>query len=99
VLYFPFPETTPNWHSGKVSTLRRLENTNSHRGDAPRSSDPEPKINGKFNSNVAIGHSNDEQQIHESIGRFASRDAATLFAVNWALANIKRSESSGLYKN
>ncbi len=57
------------------------------------------KINGKFNSNVAIRHSNGEQQIHESIGRFASRDAATLFAVNWALANIKRSQNSGLYKN
>jgi len=44
--------------------------------------------NGVFSSSVVIRETDGTQQVHESIGRFASLEAAKLFAVNWALASI-----------
>jgi hypothetical protein len=45
---------------------------------------------GIFNSSVVIRDSSSgRQQYHETIGRFASDNAATLFAVNWAIARLE----------
>ena len=44
---------------------------------------------GVFSSSVVIHDESGKQHIYEAIGRFASSNAATLFAVNWAIARLE----------
>jgi hypothetical protein len=41
-----------------------------------------------FTSSVLICDPHGDRQLYEGIGRFASDEAAALFAVNWAIAQV-----------
>jgi hypothetical protein len=47
------------------------------------------KVGRIFNSSVVIRNEDGAQQVFDDIGRFASANAAKLFAVDWALAHLK----------
>lgn len=47
------------------------------------------QLEGIFSSSGVIRDQSGKQEIYEDLRRFASSNAATLIAVNWAIANIE----------
>jgi|GEM_PF-3186628 hypothetical protein len=50
------------------------------------------RAKGVFHSSVVIRDADGNQQLFESIGRFASDRAAAYFAVDWAIARLNGEE-------